>query len=126
MTNNTEIDFVIAGFKHWMSEGRKDHADILERANELFIEHGFQPYSDSIVDAISHFESLLASRAQDRMGLNPEDEIEDVSEVIAAWSRREISEGGQDMMVLAAIYGIGADEFDSILDSCTPEESPSY
>lgn len=125
MANNTEIDFVIAGFKNWTSEGRRDHADILERANELFIEHGFQPYSDAIVDSISHFESLLASRAQDRMGLDPEDEVEDVSDAIAAWSRREVSEGGQDMMVLAAIYGIGADEFDSILDSCTPE-IPAY
>ncbi len=125
MAHHTEIDFVIAGFKNWASDGRKDHADTLERANEHFIEHGFQPFSDSIVDAISHFESLLASRAQDRMGLDPEDEIEDVSDVIAAWSRREISEGGQDMMVLAAIYGIGADEFESILDNCTPDE-PSY
>lgn len=125
MASNTEIDFVIANFKNWTSEGRRDHADTLERANELFIEHGFQPYSGAIVDAISHFESLLASRAQDRMGLDPEDEVEDVSDAIAAWSRRDISEGGQDMMVLAAIYGIGADEFDGILDSCTPE-NPAY
>lgn len=125
MASNTEIDFVIANFKNWTSEGRRDHADTLERANDLFIEHGFQPYGGAIVDAISHFESLLASRAQDRMGLDPEDEVEDVSDAIAAWSRRDISEGGQDMMVLAAIYGIGADEFDGILDSCTPE-NPAY
>jgi hypothetical protein len=125
MANHAEIDFVIAGFKDWVSDGRADHADILNRANDLFVEHGFQPYSDSIVDAISHFESMLASRAQDRMGFDPEDEIEDVSDVIAAWSRREISEGGQDMMVLAAIYGIGPDEFESIMDNCTPDE-PSY
>lgn len=125
MVSNTEIDFVIATFKNWMPEGRRDHADMLERANELFVEHGFQPYSDSIVNAMSHFESLLASRAQDRMGLDPEDEVEDVSDAISVWSRREVSEGGQDMMVLAAIYGIGADEFDAILDSCTPE-IPAY
>jgi hypothetical protein len=125
MTSNPEIDFVIANFTSWTRHARKDHADILERANELFVEHGFQPFSDSIVDAISHFESTLASRAQDRMGLDPEDEVEDVSDVIAAWSRREISEGGQDMMVLAAIYGIGPDEFESIMDNCTPD-APTY
>jgi hypothetical protein len=125
MANHAEIDFVIAGFKDWVSDGRADHADILNRASDLFVEHGFQPYSDSIVDAISHFESMLASRAQDRMGLNPEDEIEDVSDAIAAWSRREVSEEGQTMMILAAIYGIGADEFEGILDDCTPE-APAY
>jgi hypothetical protein len=125
MAAHAEIDFVTGNFTRWTKEARKDHADLLERANDLFVEHGFQPYSDAIVDAISHFHGQLAAQAQDRMGLDPEDEVEDVSDAIAAWSRGAVSEGGQDMMVLAAIYGIGADGVDSALDACTPEQ-PSY
>lgn len=125
MTDRTEVEFVIQSFMHWTEEARRDHADILELANDLFIEHGFAPFSGVIVDAVSNVEGTLAARAQDRMGFNPEDEVDEVSDVIAAWSRRAISEGGQDMMVLAAIYGIGADELESALEACTPE-APAY
>jgi len=121
MTDRTEIDFVIRNFMDWTKEARRDHADVLERANDLFVEHGFTPFSGVIVDAVSNVHGALAAQAQDRMGLDPEDEVDEVSDAISAWSRRTISEGGQDMMVLAAIYGIGADELESALEACTPE-----
>ncbi|NTF17036.1 hypothetical protein G6L37_01160 [Agrobacterium rubi] len=125
MTNHAEIDFVIRNFMNWAAEARKDHADLLETSSDLFAEHGFAPYSGVIVDAISDMEGTLCSQAQDRMNLNPEDEIDEVSQVISKWSRATISEGGHDLMVLAAIYGIGADRLESALESCTPE-TPSY
>lgn len=125
MTDHTEIDFVTRNFMNWTAEGRKDHADLLERANDLFVEHGFGPFSSVIVDAVADLQGTLASRAQERMDLNPEDEIDEVSKAISAWSRREISEGGHDMMMLAAIYAVGADELETALEGCVPE-APSY
>jgi len=129
MTMNPEVSFVINQYVGWATAARREHADLLEKANDLFVEHGFEPFSGRFVDAMANFKTHLEVLALHRMGENPEDENAAVEREIADWSRRNISEGTYDDMILAVIYGSSAADVEAALDELTPdpdeEDTPS-
>ncbi len=100
------IELAINTFLQWKEDSRPDHYKLLKTASDAISEHGFDAYSDYLLDALVEFKAGMLARAKKREPLCDEaaNEVK-----LMAWMKETFSDDEPEMAIAAAVYERGID-----------------